>query len=76
MSYCKLCDDTGRVYNNADPTSGMFAICDCEQGTRFIADQYNHAVKRIKEIHEKTKSTRTQIQIPRQRSDGAIAGKT
>lgn len=26
---CELCDGFGVVWNNADPTSGQWAACDC-----------------------------------------------
>ena len=26
---CEQCEDTGRIYNNADPTSGQFVDCEC-----------------------------------------------
>lgn len=32
-SDCPLCDGFGRIWNNADPTSGQFVACSCERGT-------------------------------------------
>lgn len=33
MPECETCEDTGRVYNNADPTSGQWFHCeDCQAG--------------------------------------------
>lgn len=29
---CWACDGTGRVYNNADRTSGQWVPCDCQAG--------------------------------------------